>query len=89
MWEEVLAWAMKSGLGVFVVLFITLLAWVLKTNDAREQRYIAVVERQAQALSNFQQMRGDLGEVKDDIRELREWLWQAARNGKAHGPAAG
>lgn len=80
MWERVAEWMMQSGAGMFAVLFVVLLAWVLKTNDSREQRYISVVEKQAQALTNFREMR-------DDIKELRDWLWQTARNGaRAHDP---
>lgn len=38
--ETVLQYVIKEGFGIFAILFIALLAWVLNTNDKRETRYI-------------------------------------------------
>lgn len=43
--QPVLDYAIKSGMGIFTILFIALLWWVLKANDAREARYQSLVDK--------------------------------------------
>ena len=42
--EKIIEYAIQSGAGLFTLLFIALLAWVLKTNDSRELRYLNVID---------------------------------------------
>lgn len=43
--EAVLDYAIKTGTGIFTILFIALLAWVLRTNDDRENRYLNIIDK--------------------------------------------
>lgn len=43
--EAALDYAIRTGAGIFTILFIALLAWVLKTNDNRENRYLNVIDK--------------------------------------------
>ena len=42
--DTVLEYAISNGAGLFALLFIALLAWVLRTNDSREMRYLNVID---------------------------------------------
>lgn len=61
-WSELRKW------GLFAVLFVGLLAYVLQTNQARELRYISVIDKMAPAL---QQMQADVKDVKDDVSDIK------------------
>ena len=58
-------YAMNTGAGVFTVLFIALLAWVLKTNNERENRYIATIDKLGERLAVVEKIQGDVGDIKD------------------------
>lgn len=64
MWEKAVDFAITSGTGLWAVLFIVLLGWVLKTNNNREARYIGVIEKQAGGLSKLDAMAGDVADIK-------------------------
>ncbi|MGE5589189.1 MAG: BhlA/UviB family holin-like peptide [Bacillota bacterium] len=76
--ETVLEYAMKSGMGIFTILFIALLWWVLKANDAREVRYQSLVDKVTTDLGGrMTAVERDVealpGRVADALRvELRE-----------------
>jgi hypothetical protein len=71
MWEEAIRIA--SGSGVFAVLFVVLLYWVLSTNNDREKRFISVVETQAKALQKIDKIdavEADVRDIRHDIKSL-------------------
>lgn len=76
--EQVLAYAIKGGAGLFAVLFIALLAWVLKTNDQRENRYLNVIDKCTDILDakvtcidgRVVGLEKDMAEVKHDVKKI-------------------
>lgn len=64
MWETIIDYAIKSGAGLFALLFIALLVWVLKTNDKRERRYIGITEKLAASLSCVEIIKNDVDDIK-------------------------
>jgi hypothetical protein len=52
---------MAASQGLFAVLFVALLFYVLKTNEHREERLMACLERLTE----------DVGEIRDDIEDLK------------------
>ncbi len=67
MWEKLLDYAIASGAGIFAILFILLLAWVLKTNNDREIRYIGITEKLAVSLSCVENIQKDVDYIKSWI----------------------
>lgn len=67
MWEKLLDYAIASGAGIFAILFILLLAWVLKTNNDREIRYIGITEKLAFSLSCVENIQKDVDDIKSWI----------------------
>jgi hypothetical protein len=67
MWEKLLDYAIASGAGIFAILFILLLAWVLKTNNDREIRYIDITEKLAVSLSCVENIQKDVDDIKSWI----------------------
>lgn len=67
MWEKLFDYAIASGAGIFAILFIVLLAWVLKTNNDREVRYIGITEKLANSLSC-------VTEIKKDVDDIKSWV---------------
>jgi hypothetical protein len=67
MWEVILDYAINSGAGLFTLLFIGLLVWVLRTNDKREQRYISITEKLANSLSCVETIKNDVDDIKSLI----------------------
>lgn len=53
---------MAAGQGLFAVLFVALLFYVLKHNERREERLMTCLER----------LTTDVGEIKSDIEDLKE-----------------
>lgn len=76
--DQVLEYAIKSGVGIFGILFIFLLAWVLKTNDHRETRYLNVIDKYGDKIdekvtvvgSKVDNLEKDVAEVKADVRTI-------------------
>lgn len=69
--DVALKYAIDTGQGIFVILFIMLLSvtvglvkWVLNKNNDRENRYIQVIADQAEALKGIDGMQKDIGEIK-------------------------
>lgn len=52
---------MAASQGLFAVLFVALLFYVLKTNEHREERLMSCLERLTE----------DVGEIRDDIEDLK------------------
>lgn len=68
-------YAFQNGTGIFSVLFVCLLAWVLKTNNEREKRLQAIIEEnQRFVVGVLQDVRGDLEDVKGDVQDIKQWM---------------
>lgn len=65
-------YAVKGGAGLFAVLFIALLAWVLKTNDSRENRYLNVIDRLGEKIDDkVDKLGARMGCVEKDVAEIK------------------
>ena len=53
---------MAASQGLFAVLFVALLFYVLRYNEKREERLMSCLERLTQ----------DVGEIKSDIEDLKD-----------------
>ena len=53
---------MAASQGLFAVLFVALLFYVLRYNERREERLMTCLEKLTQ----------DVGEIKSDIEDLKE-----------------
>ena len=53
---------MAASQGLFAVLFVALLFYVLRYNEKREERLMTCLER----------LTSDVGEIKNDIEDLKE-----------------
>lgn len=60
--------AIFSQNGLLATLFTGLLAWVLKTNNDREQRYITTIDNLTTNVSN------KINVIEDDISEIKEYI---------------
>lgn len=67
MWDTAFKAAWSQG--AWAVLFVTLLVWVLKENNKREQRLIGVVETQACALIKVNNVETGIKEMRKDLDE--------------------
>lgn len=71
--ERAVHMAIESGAGLWAVLFILLLSWVLKTNNDREIRYQQIIERNQKVISEvLYPLRQDVNEIKRLVGEKRE-----------------
>lgn len=70
--QEVLKLACTQG--IWAVLFVSLLFYVLKEHSKREDRLIACVEKFGDDMAtkaDIQDLRGEVQEVRDDVKELK------------------
>lgn len=65
--ESVIEYAIKTGASLWAVLFVVLLAWVLKTNNDRERRYIETIGQLSKAV-------GDQEDVKEALNRIESHL---------------
>lgn len=75
MWETALDYAIKSGMGIFTILFVALLWWVLSTNDQREKRYMALADKLSTDLGDrLTSVERDLEALPHKVAEsIRAW----------------
>ena len=60
--------AMANGEQLtFSVLFIGMLLYVIKTNDAREENYRQTIKELTQALNGFEDLKNTIAEIKREI----------------------
>lgn len=64
--QEVVKMAVSQGL--WAVLFVVLLFYVLKENAKREERLLTCLDILGKQYENLSR---DIGEVKDDVKELK------------------
>ncbi|HBK85301.1 BhlA/UviB family holin-like peptide, partial [uncultured Aminobacterium sp.] len=65
--QEVIKLAMTQGL--WAVLFVALLFYVLRNNEKREERLLGCLEQMGEQYENLS---ADVKEAKDGIKEVRE-----------------
>lgn len=58
--------------GIFGALFIWLLWNTMKENKAREDRYIETIKDLTQALQGANEVRIDIEDIKNDIKDIKE-----------------
>lgn len=73
--EQALSYAIEKGFGLFAVLFIALLWWVLSTNDQREKRYMALADKLSTDLGDrLSSVERDLEALPHKVAEsIRTW----------------
>jgi len=59
---------MAASQGLWAVLFVALLFYVLQENAKREDRLLECLERLGE---QYEEMSRDVGEVRDDVKELK------------------
>jgi hypothetical protein len=60
---------MAASQGIFAVLFVALLFYVLKHNERREERLLTCLER---LTAQYEVISHDVGEIKGDLEALKE-----------------
>lgn len=55
-----------TSYGIFAVLFVSLLVWVLKENNKRETRYQSTIDKLADLLHK------DVENLKDDVKDIKD-----------------
>ncbi|HOV79349.1 MAG TPA: BhlA/UviB family holin-like peptide [Bacillota bacterium] len=65
--QEIIKLAASQGL--WAVLFVALLFYVLKENAKREDRLMVCLEKMG---TQFDGISKDLGDVKDEVKEIRD-----------------
>lgn len=51
----------------FSILFVGLLAWVIKTNDIREKNYRSTIEKLTKALGNYEDVKASVDDIKEKL----------------------
>jgi hypothetical protein len=65
---EILEVALTNGDQItFSVLFIAMLLYVIKTNDAREQNYRDTIKELTTALNGFEDLKNAVADIKTHI----------------------
>ena len=65
--QEVIKLAMTQGL--WAVLFVALLFYVLRNNEKREERLLGCLEQMGE---QYESLSSDVKETRDDVKEVRE-----------------
>lgn len=65
MWEEILNLAIGNGL--WAVLFVVLLCYVLKDSKAREKKYQDIIDGLSDSLNVVKEVQEDVRDIKNQI----------------------
>ena len=65
--EGILKLAMTQG--IWAVLFVALLFYVLKANEKREERLLGCLEQMGE---QYEVLSADVKETREDVKEIRE-----------------
>lgn len=60
---------LAASQGLFAMLFVALLFYVLRHNEKREERLLTCLEK---LTSQYEGLSHDVGEIKKDIEEIKE-----------------
>ncbi len=74
MWQEIFNLAVNNGL--WAVLFLVLLFYVLKDSRAREKKYQETIDRLGTSIQTVEEIKEDVQEIKDIIHT------QSTKDGK-------
>ena len=69
--QEILKVAMSQGL--WAVLFVALLFYVLRENSTREQKYQDIIQKFTE---KFELIEEGLRALKDDVRDVRDCIFR-------------
>ncbi|OPY57153.1 MAG: hypothetical protein A4E55_01835 [Pelotomaculum sp. PtaU1.Bin035] len=71
--EQVLTYAINSKeVGIFAILFIALLGWVLRTNYQREERYLNIVDKYGDKIEEkVTDIDGRVCNLEEDVKEIK------------------
>lgn len=65
---ELIANMLENGTEItFSILFIAMLLYVIKTNDAREQRYQETINTLTSALNGYQDLKEDVSYIRQKV----------------------
>jgi len=65
MWQEIFNLALNNGL--WAVLFLVLLFYVLKDSRARERKYQATIDKLGNCVATVEDIKEDVKEIKETI----------------------
>ena len=69
---ELIQVAMSNGEQItFSVLFVGMLLYVIKTNDAREQNYRAIIKELTTALNGFEDLKAAIDDIKRKVENYK------------------
>ncbi len=60
---------LAASQGLFAMLFVALLFYVLRYNEKREERLLTCLEK---LTSQYEGLSHDVGEIKTDIEDIKE-----------------
>ena len=70
---EIINAAMANGDQItFSVLFIAMLLYVIKTNDAREQNYRDTIKELTTALNGFEDLKSAVADIKQSFQNFNK-----------------
>ncbi len=67
--EDILTMAISNG--IFAVLFVFLLFYLLRDSANREKKYQETVEKLAKHLDIVEDMKDDVSNIKEDVLEIK------------------
>lgn len=70
MWEEIVNLAISNGL--FAVLFLLLLVYVLRDSNAREKKYQNTIEKLSNAFSELTDLKDKVQEISTDVEDIKD-----------------
>ena len=68
MWQDIFNLAVNNGL--WAVLFLVLLGYVLKDSRAREEKYQETIDKLGKAVSTIEGIKEDVEEIKEKINVI-------------------
>lgn len=72
MGESIIPYIVKYTDSLWAALFIFLFAWVLKSNDSREKRYLGVIEKLSEKIDvNVVEVDRKIDSLNEKIAEIR------------------
>lgn len=58
--------------GLFAVMFVWLLWWVLNENSKREGKYQLTIDKLADKFSVLEEIKKDIIEIKEDVGDIKK-----------------
>ena len=70
MWEEIFNLAISNG--IFAVLFLLLLIYVLRDSNAREKKYQNTIEKLSNSFSEMTILKDKVVDISNDVEDIKE-----------------